>query len=117
MTHPNLQSLENKRDDLRKRIREVRQDGLHIVQESDPVDEAIEFSRRDTATHELKRLAHQLATVDRAIQRVKDGTYGICEECNEEIPSKRLECVPEAILCLECQRMAEERAKEERLAA
>src|SRR5208282_3270514 len=41
--------------------------------------------------------------IDRALKRLEDGTYGICEECNDEISEDRLSIVPFALYCRDCQ--------------
>jgi DnaK suppressor protein len=43
-----------------------------------------------------------LERVEAALERVEDGTYGICEECGVRIPKKRLEAVPYAVMCVRC---------------
>jgi DnaK suppressor protein len=48
-----------------------------------------------------------LAAIDDALQRIEDGTYGICSNCGKEIPAERLEAVPYATLCIDCAREAE----------
>jgi len=45
----------------------------------------------------------KLAQIDDAIEKVEDATYGICEECGCEIPKKRLNVLPFARCCIECQ--------------
>lgn len=42
-----------------------------------------------------------------AMKKVKEGTYGFCEDCGIEIPSLRLELLPEAALCVDCQSIVE----------
>ena len=37
-----------------------------------------------------------------ALERIQHGAYGVCEECSEKIPGKRLEAYPAARLCVEC---------------
>lgn len=49
----------------------------------------------------------QLTQIDAALERLDEGEYGECEECGEEISDKRLEAVPWAILCLDCQEKKE----------
>ncbi len=44
----------------------------------------------------------RLKDIDDALERIKKGDYGVCEECNKEIELKRLEIVPEAKTCLNC---------------
>lgn len=41
--------------------------------------------------------------VDIALERVKENKYGICANCGKKIPEERLEALPYAVLCLECQ--------------
>ncbi len=48
-----------------------------------------------------------LAAVQRALARMADGTYGICERCHEPIDFARLKAIPHAALCMTCQRVAE----------
>jgi DnaK suppressor protein len=52
-----------------------------------------------------------LAAIDEALQRMEEGTYGLCEECDEEIGAKRLEINPTARLCITHQEEAEEKRK------
>lgn len=44
-----------------------------------------------------------LMALDEALRRVDKGTYGVCEECNEKIPVRRLEAFLAARLCIKCQ--------------
>jgi len=48
-----------------------------------------------------------LAQIDRALARIKDGTYGICVRCAEPIAPERLEAMPEADLCIACKEREE----------
>jgi DnaK suppressor protein len=52
---------------------------------------------------------HVLAEIDAALKRIEDGTYGICSNCGKEIPEERLEALPWATLCIDCQRERERR--------
>jgi RNA polymerase-binding protein DksA len=48
-----------------------------------------------------------LQAIDRALQRIEDGSYGTCARCGKEIPEERLEARPWAELCIEHQRELE----------
>jgi RNA polymerase-binding protein DksA len=48
-----------------------------------------------------------LAEIERALQRIEDGTYGTCTACGKEIPAERLEAYPWASLCIDDARRAE----------
>jgi DnaK suppressor protein len=43
-----------------------------------------------------------LKKIDEALERIANGTFGICESCGEEISLKRLEARPVTTLCIEC---------------
>jgi phage/conjugal plasmid C-4 type zinc finger TraR family protein len=47
--------------------------------------------------------ADQLSAIDRALERIAEGAYGICASCDEPIPAERLEAVPTAVQCVSCQ--------------
>lgn len=40
--------------------------------------------------------------VVRALDKIKEGSYGFCDECGEKIPQARLEAVPGAVYCVDC---------------
>ncbi|MBP8625424.1 MAG: TraR/DksA family transcriptional regulator [Syntrophorhabdaceae bacterium] len=50
-----------------------------------------------------------LKEIDIAIDKIDAGTYGICEECEEEISEKRLEANPVARYCINCKRIIEQK--------
>ena len=49
-----------------------------------------------------------LAQIERALERLDQGTYGICEECKQPIPEPRLRALPFADLCIACKDREEE---------
>jgi len=44
-----------------------------------------------------------LYSVDEALKRIEDGTYGSCTQCGKQIPKKRLDALPHTELCIACQ--------------
>jgi len=52
-----------------------------------------------------------LAEIDEALQRMDEGTYGLCEECEDDIGAKRLEIYPTARLCITHQEEEEKKKK------
>jgi len=71
-----------------------------IGSESFAQEFSLELLQRDEAT---------LAEIDEALGRVKAGTFGLCEGCEEPIPKVRLNAVPHARFCVDCQRKNERR--------
>ena len=54
-------------------------------------------------------LRASLDEVAEALGRIDSGTYGVCVDCGEAIPEKRLEALPASARCMDCQRKAEHR--------
>ena len=52
---------------------------------------------------------HVRAEIDAALGRIQDGTYGLCGSCGRQIPVERLEALPYATSCIDCQRQREGR--------
>jgi len=50
----------------------------------------------------VERNRKYLKKIDKAISKIDNGTYGICEECDNEITHERLAARPVATLCIEC---------------
>jgi DnaK suppressor protein len=63
----------------------------------------------DQAAFISLRRGHEraLAEVESALHRMAEARYGRCERCNEEIDFARLKAVPQAALCMDCQRLIE----------
>jgi DnaK suppressor protein len=61
--------------------------------------EAVE---RISSTAAARSIATSLAEVDRALEKVDEGTYGLCDDCGQAISSERLEAMPSATLCVTC---------------
>jgi DnaK suppressor protein len=59
--------------------------------------------QRDLALRE--RSGNQLAQVNAALVRIEDGTFGTCRRCGKDIAAERLEALPWAALCIDCQRL------------
>jgi DnaK suppressor protein len=95
-----------KRDALRKKLA----DDLTLTTVSTTGDEA--DAANDGAQNELNtQLAalesRELMQVDRAIELIRQGRYGICEICEQPIPIERLKALPFTPVCVSCQRVQE----------
>jgi DnaK suppressor protein len=60
--------------------------------------------QRDLALRD--RAEHQLVLVDAALARIADDTFGVCHDCGRPIPADRLEALPWAARCIDCQRLS-----------
>lgn len=52
-----------------------------------------------------------LYQIDDALKRMDEGAYGVCQQCNKPITMTRLKAVPYASLCIQCQRLKEQKDK------
>ncbi len=57
--------------------------------------------------------SEEIDDIDAALHKLDDGSYGVCEECGEDIPVKRLDAVPSASYCVSCQHDIDRRNKDE----
>jgi RNA polymerase-binding transcription factor len=97
--------LETRRDTMRER--------LDTLAERPELGAAQGFGKRigDGTTEAISRLTdigvgrsleESLIRTERAIAKLDDGTYGTCDACGEAIPPKRLEAMPDSVLCVTC---------------
>jgi DnaK suppressor protein len=73
----------------------------------DVVDAALDAAQDEISSQLAEVESRELANMDRALDRIKTGTYGECESCGNKIPLARLNALPYATSCIECQRAAE----------
>ncbi len=64
---------------------------------------------RDHEMSVLNNEREKLAQIDRALARIEDGTYGVCESCGQPIGKLRLMAFPRATLCMTCKQREERR--------
>ena len=60
---------------------------------------------RDLSLHDSFR--DTIGRIDEALGKIDRGTYGVCDRCGREIPAGRLDALPHAIYCVECQDIVE----------
>lgn len=98
-----------RRTELRKRL------GMELadlssgksMQGGDAADAAFDASGEEMASQLAELEAKELAQVERALRRLKQGTYGQCEVCSSKIQIARLNALPYSTLCIKCQREME----------
>ena len=81
---------------------------------ADVVDQASSYTEKNVEMKTINRQIKLISKIDLAIKKIKDGTYGYCEETSEPIGIKRLIARPIATLCIAAQ---EKHEKEEKIYA
>lgn len=74
---------------------------------SDFTDQATLESDIDMNIHIKERDSKLIIKIMKALERIDDGTYGVCDECEEEISEKRMEARPVTTVCINCKREQE----------
>jgi len=83
----------------------------HEISSSDIVDQASSQTEKSVEMRTLNRQIKLLSKIDKAIKKIKNNTYGFCEETNEPIGLKRLIARPIATLSIEAQEKHEKNEK------
>jgi DnaK suppressor protein len=96
--------LESKRDEIIKKAQETLKEDM-MLDASDLPDEMDLASSEYLQSFTFRLRGREKAFLDKihkALLKIEDGTFGKCEECEEEISVKRLEARPETTLCIRC---------------
>lgn len=100
-------ALEELRADLRQQLGDLGanpdEDSLEGVDfDFGFADSAQSTAERGKVLALVDRLRDQLASVERAMGKLEDGTYGTCDRCGQTIGRERLEALPYSTLCVSC---------------
>ena len=107
--------LEAEADRLRSEITEAESDIADLLRDSSDTggeDQADTGSKTFEREHEMSLAASHreiLGQTERALSRIDDGTYGVCESCGNPIGKARLQAFPRATLCMTCKQREERR--------
>lgn len=105
--------LEELRDELTRMVRGLEEDQRFRAEEEE------DFTQHDSGdmsqslfTREMDATVEQTAEkrlqyVERALEKIEEGTYGVCDDTGEPIPKGRLEAIPEAVYTVEAQQRRE----------
>jgi DnaK suppressor protein len=103
-----LEEKQRVMNNSRKNLDEIKIDTDDLPDETDlaatEVNQALAFKLRDR-----ERLL--LSKIDQALSKIEDGSFGVCESCEEDIEIRRLEARPMSTLCISCKEIQEHREK------
>lgn len=95
---------------LAEQLAELEARQARIVQDlseplhADSSEQAVEMEDDVPLESQAVLVAREIASVNRALRRIENGTYGECVRCGDTIDPRRLEVRPEAALCIACAR-------------
>jgi DnaK suppressor protein len=108
-----------KRAELVEGIEDLRKESANTIKDATGdlssysyhmADLGTDAQEREKKFHLASKSGRLLYHIDEALRRIKEGTYGKCQQCGKDISVARLEAVPHARLCIACKE-AEEKAK------
>ena len=105
--------LEEKREEIIKRAQQTLDQDMAL--DTDDLPDEMDLASSEYLQSFQFRLRGRektfLKKIDHALAKIEDGSFGICEECEEPISIKRLEARPETTLCIRCKEDQERNEK------
>lgn len=98
------EKLEEERKNIKKQLDTARKsldmgDDFGTAQEEEETDESTNFSNYIDVR---EMLDDRIDAIDEALNKIDEGTFGECEECDEDIPLEILKVNPESRMCIKC---------------
>lgn len=97
-----------KKDDNVKSVEDYDVNPPHLSKSNEPLDldlEAQEVAGYANRLSVEQNLEQKLIDINAALQKIENGKYGECENCDKTIPAERLEALPAARICLDCEQV------------
>ncbi len=113
--------LQKRREELKKSLKNFQVNGRENLRESTgelslldnhPADLNEETPSRSVDLGLQDSLNREMEEVKRALEKIRDHSYGFCDVCGREIKKQRLEALPQATLCLPCEEKREEESRD-----
>jgi DnaK suppressor protein len=100
--------LQERRRDIQDRLRSLRESmPVEPPDVRDAEEQSVDDFVREVDLTLMQMKSETLKKIDEAVQRLEEGSYGRCQECDGEIAAPRLQALPFAALCRDCQEVAE----------
>lgn len=96
-------TLEANLTELESRLKRLQRD-LDEPHDPDSSERAVQMEDDDSLEAQARLVTREIASIQRALDRIEAGEYGYCVQCGEEIRDGRLDARPEAALCINCAR-------------
>ena len=106
--------LTDKRDEILKKAKQTLEQDMAL--DTDDLPDEMDLASSEYLQSFTFRLRGReksfLDKIEKALKKIDEGTFGVCEECGEEIQVKRLEARPETTLCIRCKEDQERMEKD-----
>ena len=101
--------LQSRKEQIQKNISSVNSE-LNQISNLELSDEGDHASANNNSMVEsaiVQQQTHELDEIERALTKIANGEYGICEMCEDDIGFQRLKVKPHAVYCIDCREIAE----------
>lgn len=103
-----MTGIETYREVLEEKLAELdallsNREPIAVERHPDPLDDVFQYTQRENAAALTRPRRATREAVLAALDRIKTGDFGICENCDEPIPARRLDAVPWAARCVACE--------------
>lgn len=106
--------LEEKREEIVRKAKQTLDEDMTL--DADDLPDEMDLASSEYLQSFTFRLRGRekvfLDKINKALEKLKGGSFGVCEECEEEISIKRLEARPETTLCIQCKENQERAEKD-----
>ena len=106
--------LTDKRDEIVKKAKQTLEEDMTL--DANDLPDEMDLASSEYLQSFTFRLRGRekvfLDKIEKALRKIEDGSFGVCEECGEEISIKRLEARPETTLCIRCKEDQERMEKD-----
>lgn len=89
-----------------------RREEIAVENAPDTIDRVQRAAEREMAIRQIESESSRLQSLKSSLEQIEQGSYGICQRCDEEIGLKRLKAVPWAAYCIKCQDIADREKRE-----
>ncbi|MCZ7667497.1 MAG: TraR/DksA C4-type zinc finger protein [Chloroflexi bacterium] len=99
------QMLETEREKLLAQLQLSSEDDTSVAINPDQMDNAQAYNEQDLSQALQTFEEKQLVQIEIALKAIAQGNYGRCQYCQQPIPLERLQVMPNATMCVDCQRL------------
>ena len=101
--------LESRKEQIQKNISSVNSElnQLNSLELNDEGDHASVNNNSMVESAIVQQQAQELEEIEKALSKIANGEYGICEMCEDDIGFQRLKVKPHAVYCIDCREIAE----------
>jgi len=91
------------RDDLVNIVQKIRPEAAADMEVGDEADLATQSAEKELRFELSDNERQMLDSIEAALRKISQGSYGLCESCRKKIPRERLKVIPQARYCVACQ--------------